>query len=287
MDFNKNKGFIITLVIGVILTLVLLIMWRGAEGTYDSTRGDTESAQSSYQSLVKKYDGAPTKEMIAIKEEQTDALLKKAQEMRTSVPNTQLPSYSPTTFKKDLRTARDTYQDAAAAQNLRIVEDIGFAEYLGAKVPEQSDLPKLTRQFVLVQSVMDVLFSNNVEEISTIDRNISEDASAGGGIGFMDEDIVFDDSAGERGSDATAKTSEDTALYDAVPVSFQFRIKPGNLYAVLAGIRNAQYFLRVRDIETRLEVMSTGTAVDPADIYEMLTVECVIDHIKFTQKNTQ
>lgn len=285
MDFNKNKGFIITLIVGIILTIILLVLWRGAEGAYEDTVIDTESAQDTYQRLVKEYGGAPTEEMVESKKQQVQELISKAQEMRAAAVDAPLPSYNATTFKSELRTTRDTFQDFSQERNIRIPEDIGFAEFLGAKVPERSDLPKLTRQFVIVRSIMNVLFSNNVEEVGSIDRNIAGDDNRTGGMDFMDEDVMFADETTTETEETV--TTEAESQYDSVPVSFQFRVNPKNLYSILAGIRNSEYFLRVRNIDTRKEVVSTGTATDPSDIYETLTVECVIDHVKLAPKETK
>lgn len=281
MDFNTNKGFIIGLAVGAVLIIVFFVLWRGASSTTQDLRVDTRRAQEQYQRLVSTYDGEPTQELVESVREQINLLMQVNRQMRAAATDAPLPSYTPSTYKNEIRAARDTYRSIAGPgrRNIRIPDDIGLAEYLGPKVPERRDLERLTREFVVIRTVMDLLLSNNVEEVSVIDRHPAGVGPRTPTVGFLDEDIMFDDDPTPR---ETPDTPEDLTqdIYSDVSVAFRFRMRPKDFYRFLAELRNADYFLRVRSIRTNLEVLSTGAAEDPRDIYEMLTVDTVIDHIK-------
>ena len=277
LDLNKNKGFLIALAGAVILLIVGIIMWRGAVSSSQEACDDIESAKSQYQSITKKYGGAPTKKLVEAYEEKLEELNSINDEMIKVAPKKKLPVFSPSSIKAEIRDTKDKFVDLSSEKNIRIPEEIGWSEYLGPNVPKTSDLPKLTRQFVIIKDVLDVLCSDNaqVEEITVIDRNpagMSNDE-------IDDDEEMFDDEGPSARTSKKAK-EEEKELYNAVPVQFEFRTKPESLYTILAGIRNKGYFYRLSKITDKLEVQSMGEVSDPSDITEILSVQLLVDNIQ-------
>ena len=276
LDLNKNKGFLIALAGAVILLIVGIIMWRGAVKSSQEACDDIESAKSQYQSITKKYGGAPTKKLVEADEKKLEELNSIGDEMIKVAPKKKLPVFNPSSIKAEIRDTKDKFVDLSSEKNIRIPEDIGWSEYLGPNVPKQSDIPKLTRQFVIIKDVLEVLCSDNahVEEITVIDRN-----PAGMSTDDIDDDEeMFDEEPTGRVS--RKEKEEEKELYDAVPVQFEFRTPPGSLYTILAGIRNKGYFYRLAKITDKLEVQSLGEVSDPSDITEVLSVQLLVDNIQ-------
>lgn len=277
-DANKNKGFLIALGVLLLLTLVAVILWRGAASGARAAASVIASAREEYEALGRKYRGAPTKDLVTLYEEKLKTIKQQAAAMSTAVPETPLPSYTPASFKDELRTLRDTYQAKSQASGMLIPEDIGFGPYLGTEMPKPGEMPRLTSQLVIVRDVLDILFTNKAITVTTIDRNP---------LGAGTEPPIDDIDDGMFGGGPSArlgKTAEESALkakaiYDAVPVMFQFRIKPDQLYPILAAIRNAGHFYRIARVTCMLDVQAMGEIKDPADVTEELSVEIVVEHI--------
>ena len=279
LDLNKNKGFLIALAGAVILLIVGIIMWRGAVSGSQEALSDIDSAKSQYNSITKKYDGAPTKELVKAYEKKLEELESIGGKMTKVAPQKKLPVFNPSSIKAEIKDTKDKYFDLSSEKNIRMPEDIGWAEYLGPNVPKASDIPKLTRQFVIIKDVLEVLCADNanVEEITVIDRN---PAGASNDDEEDDDEEMFDDDGPSARTSKNAKGDEEKELYDSVPVQFEFRTTPGNLYSILAGIRNQGYFYRLSKITDKLEIQSLGEVSDPSDITEVLSVQLLVDNIQ-------
>ncbi len=279
-DPKKNTGFLIALAVALVLLIVGIVLWRGAVGDADEAAGDLDSANEQYEALVGKHGGAPGKALVDFYKQRLADLKTEAGAMRNAVPEKQLPKYTPSSFKAELKTVRDKFVDLSADRNIRIPEDIGFAQFLGPEVPDRKELPKLVRQFAVIQDVLNELCSEkaNVEEVAVIDRN--PEGTGDEDDEFEDEEVYFEDGPAAR-ADKTkgAAAEEEETIYDAVPVQFQFRTTPASLYTILAGIRNADQFYRIGKIRTTLDVQAMGEVHDPSDIVEALAVEFVVDHV--------
>ncbi|MCK5852435.1 Amuc_1100 family pilus-like protein [bacterium] len=276
LDLNKNKGFLIALAGAVILLIVGIIMWRGAVSSSQEACDDIESAKSQYNSITKKYGGAPTKKLVEAYEKKLEELNKITGEMIKVAPKKKLPVFNPSSIKAEIRDTKDKIVDLSTEKNIRIPEDIGWSEYLGPNVPKASDIPKLTRQFVIIKDVLAVLCSDNaqVEEITVIDRNPAGTTNED----INDDEEMFDDEP--TGRTSKKPKEEEKELYDSVPVQFEFRTTPGSLYTILAGIRNQGYFYRLSKITDKLEIQSLGEVSDPSDITEILSVQLLVDNIQ-------
>ncbi|RLD11382.1 MAG: hypothetical protein DRI44_03690 [Chlamydiae bacterium] len=276
LDLNKNKGFLIALGGAVILLIVGIILWRGAVSSQQEACDDVDSANSQYQSLTKKYNGAPTKKLVKAYEKKLEELKSMTGKMIKAAPKKKLPVFSPSSIKAEIRDTKDKFVDLSSEKNIRMPEDIGWSEYLGPNVPKAADIPKLTRQFVIIKDVLGVLCSDkaNIEEITVIDRN---PAGTSNDDEMDDEEVTFGD---EPSGGPSKKVEEEKELYDAVPVQFDFRTSPENLYYILAGIRNQGYFYRLAKITDKLEIQSMGEVSDPSDITEVLSVQLLVDNIQ-------
>lgn len=281
MNFNvkKNQGFLIVEGVALLVLIVFLVVWRVAAGGRDDELAIYDAANNDYQTIVNKYGGQPTEDLVTAYENRVAQVKEEAETMRVAVKSEPLPEFSPTSFKVALKTAADKYIALRAEKNVPTPDDFGWGEFRGDVDPTQAQLPKLVRQFRLTEDVLDALFKNNVEEILEIDRNPEGEAEAD-----LEVDIDIFDSR-PTGGDREARTREEAAglekkVFNAVPVKFMFRIAPDKLYPILAEIRNKQQFYRIRNIKTTLDVLSSGDVKDPSDIKEIQVVTMVVDHIK-------
>jgi len=279
LDLNKNKGFLIALAGAVILLIVGIILWRGAVSKSQEAYDDIESANSQYRAITKKYDGAPTAKLVKAYDQKLKELNEMVGKMIKAAPEKKLPVFNPSSIKAEIRDTKDKFYDISSEKNIRMPEDIGWAEFLGPNVPKASDIPKLTRQFVIIKDVLGILCADNahVEEITVIDRNPA--GTSNDDSDSSDDDVMFDDGPTGRTS-KKEEAEEEKELYDAVPVQFEFRTTPASLYAILAGIRNQGYFYRVSKLTDELEIQSMGEVSDPSDITEVLSVHLLVDNIK-------
>ncbi|MCX7846735.1 MAG: Amuc_1100 family pilus-like protein [bacterium] len=277
-DAKKNQGFLITLGVLVGLAVVALILWRSAASGAREARAAIESARAGYEVLVRKYGGEPDQGLVKQYKEKLEQMKRDAAAMGTAVPESGLPSYTPASFKDELRLLRDKYQAESQATGILIPEDIGFGPYLGTEMPKAGEMARLTSQLTIVRDVLEILLSNKVISVTTIDRNPQ---------GMVTEEVVEDvdvEGMDQGPAPRLAKTAEESALkarslYEAVPVMFQFRIKPGQLYPILAAIRNSGHFYRIARLKCTLDVQALGEIKDPAGVTEELAVDLVVEHI--------
>ena len=280
LDINKNKGFIITIGGAVVLLIAGIVLWRSAVGKAQEAADEIISAQEQYQSIIEKYSGEPTKKLVDAYKQKSEDLAKMINTMFQAIPESKEDSYTPSSFKGEIKNVRDEYIDISAQKNIRMPEDIGFSEFLGPQIPAAKDLPKYVRQFDTIKDVLKVLTADNVkvEEITVIDRNpagVEEDED--------DEDITFDE--GPTGRPAKKDVEEKEVLYDSVPVQFELRTTPDSFYTILAGIRNSSKFYRINKITDKLEVQAMGEINDPSDISEVFSIQLIVDNVKINKSD--
>jgi hypothetical protein len=281
MTFDPNKNQVFLIAVGAILlvTIVLVILWRGAAGSASTAVLEIESAQSSYDAIAAKHRGEPTQELVKKYQQKLTDTTGQAAAMRTAVPESTLPAYSPASFKETVRALRDRLYAASTELNVVIPEDIGFSEYLGEKVPEKELIPKLTSQLVIIQDVLETVLSNRAVSVVTIDRN--PDSTVADTTEMIEdiEEYGTEGPAPRLGKTAEAAAGKARAVYSTVPVKFDLRIAPDKLYRLFAYFRNKPHFYRVRRVRAINEVMAQGEMKDPSDITEEAAVEIVVDHV--------
>lgn len=272
-DVNKNRGFLIAAGVALVLIIVLIVLWRGAVGSERASADELASAQEQYDAIAKRYGGEPGKELLEDYKKRLQLLSSDASLMRSAVPAEPLPELSPTQFKERLKEQLDAFRDAAAGKgNIRIPDGIGFDQFLGANMPDPREMPRLIKQFVTIKQVLGLLLDLKVEEVMLIERNIAGEQDM---TLSADVDAVF--SEGPAAMPGASPTKKTEAVYDAVPVRFQFRTSPAKLYRFIAGVRNLPEFYRLRSLNTSLDTQSGGEVKDPSDIVEQLTIDAVVD----------
>lgn len=268
-DLQKNKLFLVTLGIVVVIVVVTLVLWRGSVNKLNDASADYASASSDYETLCKNYNGAPGQTLQKAYEADLEALKKQAVDFVNAVSSEKVQSYDPSSFKIELRKYDNQIKEEREKRNINIYPGEGFSEYLGDVVAKEADMPKLSAQFQLVKDVLSVLLDNDVLEVISIERNQGEQASE-----FDEEEESFG---------GAAKKEEKTAKYEAVPVYFQFAVRPDKLYNVLAQLRDKPFFYIVRSIRTDLQPDPVGTIEDPSDILERVTVDMTVEMIKLNK----
>ena len=77
-DLQKNKLFLVTLGIVVVIVVVALVLWRGSVNNLDEATADYSTASSDYETLCKNYNGAPCEALQKAYEADLAALKKQA-----------------------------------------------------------------------------------------------------------------------------------------------------------------------------------------------------------------
>ncbi len=278
-DFNKNKGFIIALAGALVLLIVFLALWRIEAGACEESLLGHQDTCDRYQSLVDKYQGEPGKALVDLYKAKLESIKRGKEAMKTAFVPPPLPKYTPASFKGTLKDASDEFYDKCLDKGIRVDKNIGFAEFIsGDELPKQSELATLTRQFSIIKDVLNTLIANGVDEITVIDRNPAGEDEVD--EEWDDEEVDFGDDEGPSGREEKKKVSAKKELYTAVPVLFQFRTSPGKLNKILAGIRNANQFYRIKNIDARTSIQTEGESSDPSDIKETLSVSFIVENIK-------
>ena len=268
-DLQKNKLFLVVLGIVLVIVVATLLLWRGSVNKLTEASQEYSSASSDYETLCRTYNGAPGENLKKAYEADLEALKKQAVDFIGAVSAEQVPSFDPSSFKIELRKYDNQIKEEREKRNIYIYPGEGFSEYLGDVVAKEADMPKLSAQFQIVKDVISVLLDNDVLEIVTIERNQGEQQ-----MDFEEEEESF-------GSAAKKETT--TAKYEAVPVVFQFAVRPDKLYNVIAQLRDKPFFYIIRSIRTELQPDPVGTVEDPSDILERVTVDMTVEMIKLNK----
>ncbi|MBR5623500.1 Amuc_1100 family pilus-like protein [bacterium] len=269
-DLQKNKLFLITLGIVLIVVVVTLVLWRGSVKKLNYASSDYASASSDYETLCKNYNGAPGEELLKAYQSDLEALKKQAVDFVEAVKAEEVPVMNPSNFKVELKKYDNEIKDQREKRNINIFSGEGFSEFLGDTVAKEADMPKLSAQFQIVKDVLAVLLDNDVLEVISIERNQGEQSTD------------YEDEEEEFGGEAK-KQETGSAKYEAVPVYFQFAIRPDKLYNVIAQLRDKPFFYIIRNIRTDLQPDPVGTVEDPSDILERVTVDMTVDLIKLNK----
>jgi len=269
-DLQKNKLFLVTLGIVVVIVVVALVLWRGSVNKLNEASADYETANSDYETLCKNYNGAPCEALQKAYEADLEALKKQAVDFVEAVKVNELPILDPSNFKIELRKYDNQIKEEREKRNINIYPGEGFSEFLGDVVAKEADMPKLSSQFQTVKDVLGVLLDNDVLEVVSIERNLGEQSND-----YDDEEEAF--------GGAAAKQETATAKYEGIPVSFQFAIRPDKIYNVLSQLRDKPFFYIVRSIRTDLQPEPVGTIEDPSDILERVTVDMTVEMIKINK----
>jgi len=277
-DLKKNQGFLIAIAAIGVVAIVFIVLWRGAANGLANAVMELESAQSDYSAITARYRGEPEPALAKEYEARLATTSTRAGELRQAVTDTALPSYDRASFKEAVRRARDEIYSESTNLNVEIPEEIGFAEYLGEKVPDKAELPKLASQLAIVKDVLDVLLSNRVRAVTTIERSVNSAETT-----ELIEDV---ETFGMEGGPAPrlARTAEAAsgkakAVYSTIPVKFEFVAGPGRIYPITAAVRNKPRFYRVRSLRAITEVSAQGELKDPSDIEEDTRIEMVVEHV--------
>ncbi len=279
-DFNKNKGFVIALVGALVLSIVFLVLWRMEAGACEDSLLNHQGVSDSYRQLVKKYDGEPGKKLVDLYSAKAEEIKKGKEAMENAFVPKALPKYTPASFKGTLKDASDGFYDLSMEKGVLVDKNIGFAKYIaGNELPNQSELPTLSRQFVTIKDVLNTLIENGVDEVTIIDRSPDGEEETEDESWDDDDDVSFDEGPGAR-EEKTKKVTTKKELYSVVPVLFQFKTSPEKLNKIIAGIRNANQFYRIKNIEARTAVQTESETSDPSDIKETISVKFIVENIK-------
>lgn len=275
-DVKKNKMFLVTLGIVLVLVVVALLFWRKTVSNFNNASADFGGANDSYEALCRTYKGAPGAELEKAYQADLEALKKQSANFLAAVKTEPLKIYDPSSFKSELRKFDNEIKGEREKRNINIYQGEGFSEFLGDTMAKEAEMKKLSAQFQTVKDVLGVLLANDVLEVVSIERNPGENRDTG--FDDEEEDVYAQDNAS---SDTKATVSKEK--FTATPVYFQFAIRPEKTYQVLSQLRDKPYFYIIRNIRTDLQPDPVGTIEDPSDILERLTVDMTIELVQINK----
>ena len=275
-DVKKNKMFLVTLGIVLVLVVVALLFWRKTVSNFNNASADFGGANDSYEALCRTYKGAPGAELEKAYQADLEALKKQSANFLAAVKTEPLKIYDPSSFKSELRKFDNEIKGEREKRNINIYQGEGFSEFLGDTMAKEAEMKKLSAQFQTVKDVLSVLLANDVLEVVSIERNPGENRDTG--FDDEEEDVYAQDNAS---SDTKATVSKEK--FTATPVYFQFAIRPEKTYQVLSQLRDKPYFYIIRNIRTDLQPDPVGTIEDPSDILERLTVDMTIELVQINK----
>lgn len=275
-DVKKNKMFLVTLGIVLVLVVVALLFWRKTVSNFNNASADFGGANDSYEALCRTYKGAPGAELEKAYQADLEALKKQSANFLAAVKTEPLKIYDPSSFKSELRKFDNEIKGEREKRNINIYQGEGFSEFLGDTMAKEAEMKKLSAQFQTVKDVLGVLLANDVLEVVSIERNPGENRDTG--FDDEEEDVYAQDNAS---SDSKATVSKEK--FTATPVYFQFAIRPEKTYQVLSQLRDKPYFYIIRNIRTDLQPDPVGTIEDPSDILERLTVDMTIELVQINK----
>ena len=172
---NKNiKNLKIAILPGIIslLTLISLIVFLNKKASFNKEVKEINIKIKELNKLQKETNPKVFfKQITLIKRTREDVneLLGKYKYTYKKMANHELP-FEKLAFKLKLKELDQNY----SRYKIPIDEGIGFKEYLGATLPDESKMQELSRELSFLVQVIDLLIENNVEAISDIQRVLIE-----------------------------------------------------------------------------------------------------------------
>ncbi len=252
----QSRRKMIVIAVSVVLSLLFLgavallvrgfIQFHQVEAALQSSKTNLEMlyAQNPFPSAINRKQ-----ELENIKEIQQELLdLQSAMGAEQVEPVGQSPARFMTQFfeTKDRRLLA-----RAVDQNIKIPRgfDFGFGRHIKGDLPAPQDVPRLTQQLKIVETLCNLMFSCKISGMTAIFREEFE-ADALGGSARPATSAPGDGSMNRNVVDAMAGTIPPGQLYGRWHFAFQFTARDSAVMKLLNALANSGVFVTI----TRLEI---------------------------------
>lgn len=151
----------------------------------------------------------------------------------------------------------ETIERLIASKPGVIPEGYGFSfdQYASGTPPKQNDVPRLMYQLLMIESLTDLLLTNNIVSLEAVYRDMFDGTAASGG-GSTSPRSRPPRGGGRTTSSATLSMDFDTTPFVPDAVSFErerfgfvFIAKEASLFAILNDISANHPFMMIHDLE--------------------------------------
>lgn len=91
-----------------------------------------------------------------------------------------MPVLTPLEFKEELLRFSSEVKRTASEKGINVEPSLGFAEYMGGKIPKNDEMPLLSQQLYIVKDLIQIMFDANIRRINGMELlPVAEDAASG------------------------------------------------------------------------------------------------------------
>jgi len=172
MRTENKKTIGLWWIIIVVLLLPSLIM---VSVTFHQRRTAEKTWQqllAGWQESMGKLSYPPTTKTIFVLQHEYEWLRDKYNEMTKLLIAKKINTkkITPLEFKEKLLNAQLKFKQLAAIQDSKMPKSLGFPEYIGGRIPAESNVAVLHKQLIVIKGIVDLLLKNKVSEIIVIER---------------------------------------------------------------------------------------------------------------------
>lgn len=178
------------------------------------------------------------------------------------------PPMEPARFPQLLQRSIQAMNVATVSNGVTVTEKFfyGFERYARGQPPAKDDIPRLSRQLHVVETLVRTLCAARVRDIASIERHVFEDdaaAAAGGAGGVVRREDVEAKAAAATGP-AAGYLQDPSGLFDRERLVLTFNAKESSLWEALNAMPKLSVFFVVSDLDVQ-NVAGRPVMVNPAD----------------------
>ena len=180
---KKKIIFISAILSAVLILLSAAFLLVGGIRKLSGAKEDLVKLINAWKVYYKK-NPFPSRENIAIEKENEDLLQNKYEELITKLKKGEIPltkDKRPSLFMTTLGNGRNKMVKLAGENGVTIPEEFsfGFERYFKDGVPPApADVPRLTQQLAIIESICSILFEEKIKEINNVWREVFENSTA-------------------------------------------------------------------------------------------------------------
>ncbi len=178
------------------------------------------------------------------------------------------PPMEPARFPQLLQRSLQAMNFAASSNGVTVTEKFfyGFDRYARGQPPAKDDIPRLSRQLHVVETLVRTLCAARIRDIAVIERHVFEDdaaAAAGGEGGVVRREDVEAKAAAATGP-AAGYLQDPSGLFVRERLVLTFNAKEGAVWEALNALPRLPVFFVVSDLDIQ-NAAGRPVLINPAD----------------------
>ena len=255
MKFRKYMSFIVSGCIALLLliiTLVFLVRWQKK---YTDVKNSLNSKETELRSLNGR-NPFPSKENLQIERDNVVKLRSQLADLREWMKKGQIKmveATNPTEFQVQLNPRLKKLLIKAKAVNTELDSNFkfGFPKYAQGEMPAPKDVPRLSRQAQMIESICNIMFDERIDALTAITRqkfDVRENASST--TTYDGYGNAFDDNKPKKPSEDESKEEQrdDYGMYAWETFTVEFRAKESALWSTLRSFANTNLLISVESL---------------------------------------